>query len=215
MNPELSKLETELAGLHPAKLDESLGRRLEAALAGELGETPEELRGVEAELSGLGPAELPGPLSATLEGLLSEVRFPGDPKVVPFPGAAPAARPGGEAPRRTRRPWLAAAAAVALAGGLTALFVGPGDKAPSMVTSPDMGSSADIPVDGRKFVPASFGSDVSNAEDLGLVWSAQGEPMRVIRVVYEDEAEFSNSSGERLLMSAPRVEHIMIPEQID
>lgn len=218
MDPELSKLESELAGLRPAKLDAALAARLEEALGGRLEETPAGLLGVEAGLAGLRPAALSPELLAKLEGVAVAAPFPGESKVVPFPGVVVSDLPATASRRGAspRRPWLAAAAAVALAGGVTALFIGPRDQASPVVERAAVSSPGALPaIPDRHFVPAAVGSDVSNAEDLGMIWSDRGEPLRVIRVVYEDQAEFTNGRGDRLQMSGPREEYILMPEQID
>ncbi|RYG16175.1 hypothetical protein EON82_25330, partial [bacterium] len=82
--------------------------------------TPGVDQSIERELSKLSPSALAGGVQERLLETVSRVPFPVDEKVVLFPGKA---KPVDKAP--ARRPWIAAAAAVAVLGGFSALMMGP------------------------------------------------------------------------------------------
>ncbi len=77
------------------------------------------------------------------------------------------------------------------------------------------GSSVSSSVNSGAFVPATFNSGVSNTDDLGVMWSDDRKPMRVVRVVYKDVVRFLNEKGEEVAVEVPRVEYLMVPEEID
>ncbi|MEM1084629.1 MAG: hypothetical protein AAGI48_11010 [Verrucomicrobiota bacterium] len=207
MEPELQQLESRLRDLRPAELDEALLDRLARAADESLQGVDAMHRPVEASAARLQPAEMSESLMARLEGVVKDVPFPVDEKVVLFPrGSA-----GKTGKSEKRRPWMAAAAAVALAGGLAALMVSPKDDQPKMTSAPAPVSE----INPAAFVPASFDSGVSDTNDLGVMWSENRKPVRVVRVTYMDTVTFVNEKGDRLQRDIPRVEYLVVPEQID
>ncbi len=206
MESELQELETQLQGLRPASLNAALLDRLTGAVAGTLLVTDTALRPIEAASSKLRPAALNDALTQRLAEVVEVVPFPLDEKVVLFPGGSAAVDE-----KKPRSKWWAAAAAVALAGGLSALMVSPPKDAPKLAKP----NPISPPVNSGAFVPASFGSGVSGTDDLGVMWSGDRKPMRVVRVVYKDVVTFLNEKGEEVSVEVPRVEYLMIPEEID
>lgn len=207
MESELQELESRLQDLRPADLDEALLDRLVMAASGSLEDVEPAHRTVEAATARLEPAAMSESLTARLEEVVKDVPFPVDEKVLLFPRGSAEGRNS----KRKRRPWLASAAAVALAGGLAALMVSPKDDVSKKVA--DSRSSSQI--DPSAFVPASFNSGVSDADDLGVMWSGDRKPMRVVRVVYMDTVTYENREGDRLQREVPRVEYLVVPEKID
>ncbi len=215
MDPDFQELEATLKGMRPAAPDAACLERLLAAVEGRLQVQEFSSAGIEAKLSGLRPAALSPELSARMLGTLERVPFPVDEKVVLFPGAPrTAAKPA------ARRPWYAAAAAVAVAGAFSALMVsgprGPetggklaGRETPVQPLLPSTTGNA------ANFVPASLGSGLQDVTDLGVRWTPEGKPVRVYRVIYRDKAELKNARGEIIQVEKPRQEIFVMPEKID
>lgn len=212
MQPEIQKLEAELAALQPAALDAGLADRLVRAVEGHAGELAPEQRATEGELGSLTPAAPRESTMAALMTVLEKLPFPESAsKVVPFPNAR------GAAPERSRRmPW-AAAAAVAIAGGLAALMVNPGgeDVAPNVAESTPVRTAPAVTADPATFQPASFESGVSNTRDMGRMWAGGEQAVRVVKVVYKDRVVWLNEQGEEVVTEMPRTEYLVVPEEID
>ncbi len=205
MEAEFQELEATLKGLRPAAPDAACIDRLLAAVQGRL---PAADAAVERELAGLRPSPLAGAAAERLLETVSRMPFPVDEKVVLFPGAA---KPVAKA--ASRRPWLAAAAAVAVLGAFSAMMIdGPRD--------------ASLPVSGTERIqtraagragvmPASLGSGVHDVRDEGLFWTRDGRPLRRVKVIYMDRAEFLADDGKTIVREVPRVEYLLVPERID
>lgn len=213
MNDKFQDLEACLAKLQPTCTDEDFLNRLEAAVDGSWGHlTVEELR-FEGLLAGSKPAALSSDLLRSLEGIVASTPFAVDEKIVLFTqaGAAPA-----RGRKRTYRP-MAAAAAVAILGGLTALFLpvgkGPGAEPqfasavpvvePSYTVSPPL-----------NFSPASFQRNVQNATDQGVVWKGD-RPHRLMRFNYIERKVYTDALGKQVEIEIPRVEFHLVPERMD
>ncbi|MGB6223345.1 hypothetical protein [Haloferula sp.] len=207
MESELQELEAQLQGIRPAALDDALLDRLTGAVAGTLQQVDGGLRSVEAAATRVEPAALSSDLTARLEKVVQGVPFPVDEKVVLFPrGVAPVE--SGEVKKISPK-WWAAAAAVALAGGLSALMVSPPKETSKKIVA------APAQINSGAFVPAGFNSGVSGTDDLGVMWTDQQKPVRVVRVVYKDVLRLLNNKGEEVEVEVPRVEYLMVPEKID
>ncbi|MGC4017282.1 MAG: hypothetical protein QM755_22620 [Luteolibacter sp.] len=169
---------------------------------------------MEALLGGHQPMTLPPDLMRSLEGIVAAAPFQVDEKIVMFtkPNASPA-------PVRRYRP-MAAAAAVALLGGLTALFVPFGRQAASrgqMVDSAPVAKGSPGSPNGittASFAPSGYGRDVQDAKDEGVVWK-NGRPYRVMRATYKEKASFTGAEGRKVEFEQPREELILVPEKID
>jgi hypothetical protein len=64
-------------------------------------------------------------------------------------------------------------------------------------------------------VPANFNRGFSDARDQGVLWNGVDQPHRVVRIEYLDRATFVNGEGKTLELEQPKVEYILIPEEID
>ena len=212
MNEELKMLEAELKGHAPAALDPSLLDRFEMAIQGELEQLEPELRVTEQMLGKQSPAKLPDALAGELVETVRRTPFPVDGKVLMFPGES-SAKPA----TKSSRSWMAAAACVALAGALSAFFVGPKQDGPSLVSQPGKPATKVVNQAAERgaFVPASFNSGVRDTSDLGVVWPERSRPMRVVKVVYRDQVKLLNEQGEEVVVEVPRVEFLVVPEKID
>jgi hypothetical protein len=205
MDEEFQELEATLKGLRPAAPDAACMDRLLAALQGRM---PAADGAIERELIALHPVALGAGTAGRFLATVSRVPFPVDEKVVLFPGRSkPAAKV------HHRRPWLAAAAAVAVLGAFSAL----------MMEVPQKGT---LPVAGTKrleagssgptgFLPASIGSGVHDARDEGLTWTRDGKPLRRVKVIYMDKVKYVGEDGKIVEFERPRVETLLVPEKID
>ncbi len=213
MSEDRPNLEPELRKLHAAGLDPSLLDRLEAAAEDRLTELdPLELQ-FEAELRRFRPRALPPTLLASLEIQSSALPFPETADVVPFPMASPTAAP--------RRSAWAAAAAVALLGGLAALLLPttqPGNSgqivsAPApAATIPDAASSTP---QAAELTPAGFSCKLSETSDEGIIWPSNQRAHRVLKVVYKDLITLKRSDGSSYQIEQPRIEYFIVPTHSD
>jgi hypothetical protein len=63
-------------------------------------------------------------------------------------------------------------------------------------------------------VPASVGTGLDEARDEGVRWTADGKPVRMVRVIYKDRVKYRNADGEIIEVERPRVEYLVVPEKI-
>lgn len=214
------ELEKALRDLSPLALEADFLSRLEAAAEGTLTAlTAAELRFEESLRATYKPQPLDTDFMSRLEGVVSNVAFPVDEKIVLFPKTAPiskTAKPSGR-----QRPMWAAAAAVAFIGAATALFMPAQKPAASPVvknsTSAPSASLSSAPVTNPNshFVPAGFNRGLGDATDEGVVWHDPAKPHRVVRVTYLDRVTFKNAEGKTVEAVQPRTEYILVPEKMD
>lgn len=220
MTPDLQALEAHLKGLRPAALDRTLLARLEDTAKGTLTTlTPAEAQ-LENSLRQVPPATLAPSLMARLEASLTET--PAATTIVPFPKAGPDAGTR----QHGRSPMFAAAAAVALLGTAAALLYpgkDPSRTAANPISHPSQAAplvsvplvSAPASPAAQSFIPAAFNTDISQARDEGVLWQAESQPRRVVKVVFWDRYTLVNPEGEKIEFEKPRVEYILVPEKID
>ena len=214
------ELEKALRDLGPLTLGADFLSRLEAAAEGSLTTlTAADLRFEESLRAAHKPLALPADFMNRLEGVVSDIAFPVDEKIVLFPKTAPLAKPAKSSGRQ--RPMWAAAAAVAFIGAATALFL-PNQKAAvspvvrnnSPAPSASV-SSAPISNPNSHFVPAGFNRGLGDARDEGVLWHDPAKPHRVVRVTYLDRVTFKNAEGKTVEAVQPRTEYILVPEKMD
>lgn len=213
MTHDKSSLEAALRDLQAATLDDALLQRLEAAADGTLAQLSREEVRFEEFLRQTSPAKLPPDFMATLEAIVHEVPFAVNEKIVLFPK-------GNQAPvTRAKRPMWAAAAAVALVGGLTALMIPTGriaqNTASQTATSPSISSPMVSTGAEGNFVPASFNRGISEVHDEGVVWKSNSQPHSVVRVVYKDLITAKDKDGRTVQVEQPRVEYMLVPAKAD
>jgi hypothetical protein len=204
MSFDPSTLEADLRRLNAAPLDDSLLARLDACTEDSWSRLSPAETAAEHRLRAETPAALPASLMASLEEVVRNVPYPGDDKIVSFPSVAPARR-------RQGKPWWATAAAVALTGVLTAFLVPvkPVETA-SNTSNRDRSRIAASPAAGE-LVPAGFNSGLSEAVDQGVVWQADQQPHRVLKVVYKDVVTLKDTNGGTYQLERPRVEYFLVP----
>ena len=217
MSSELSSLESELADLRPRGLDPALLDRLEACTQGSWNLTSQAERHHESRLAAESPSPVPPRLMARLESVVAGTPFPTERKIVLFPRRETSAIPPTHADT-TGRPWLAAAAAVALLGGLAAWFVPVTSRQNPLAdaTAPPTAVPAQPPsTPVRELVPAGFRRGLSEASDEGVVVRSADEAHRVLKLVYTDHVTLQDLHGRTVEVEQPRVEYILVPTRVD
>jgi hypothetical protein len=207
MNTEFQELENRLSAMRPAKPDDGLLSRLEDAMEDRLALPTVEDARFEAMVRGAKPVKVPAELMASLESIVSATPFPLDDNIVLF-------TKGSAIPRfkRRYRP-MAAAAAVACLGAATALFMPTSPRGGSVVEN-SPATHGKHPISTPGYVPASFGRNVEDASDEGVVLK-DGKPHRVMKIVYKEQGSFINAEGKKVEVEQPRVEYILVPEKVD
>lgn len=213
MSFDPSSIESDLCRLRASSLDESLLARLEACAEDSWTKLSPNEAALEHELLSHAPSALPPALMASLLDQVSAVPFPGEQNIVRFP-ATPAVAASTPEPRR-QRGWWGAAAAVAIAGALSALVVPtgtPGGKPISNNTPPSGPTAAGK---SSSLVPAGFNRGLADASDEGVIWQKDNRPHRVLRVVYQDRVTLKDANGQTYQVVQPRVEYILVPAKTD
>ena len=212
MSNDTTSLEIDLLKLRAATPDEALLARLEACAAGTWTQLTPEESALERNLRSVRPAPLSASLQASLEAILSEVEFPTESTIIPFPVRA------SDTPHSNRK-WWAAAAAVAVIGAVSALMIPNGGNVETPTVA-DISDTSTKPltlpkIDRSQFVPAGFNRDLREASDQGVVWQSGQKAHRVVRVVYMDRVTLKSPDGRSYEVEQPRVEYILTPEQAD
>lgn len=214
-----SIFEQELRNQAPARLDAAFLDRLTACAEGTQTEMPEEDARFAAGLAAVSPRAIPSAMQASLLEAIGETPFALDGKIVLFNKRSKQRA----AKVRTFRSFnLAAAAAVALLGSLAALMIPAGKdretaSIPGPVSSPRLSNNNPHVVTAANsgFVPASFGRNLSETRDEGVIWRGNNQPHRVLRLTYLDKVTMKNANGESIQMEKPRYEYVLIPERVD
>ena len=208
MDSEFQDIEDALKAIRPASLAPASMDRFLAAVQGRGLAADPALVSVENTLGSMTPLAVRSEVADAMLATVSAVPFPVDEKVVLFPGSS---KPAGKSASRGR--WYAAAAAVAVAGAFSAMMVEqPRAKSGSPVARVDSAIPSRQPTG---FVPASVGSGLEEAKDEGVMWTTDGKPVRMVRVIYMDKAKYRSPQGEIIEVERPRVEYLMVPEKID
>ncbi|WAC18298.1 hypothetical protein OVA24_13745 [Luteolibacter sp. SL250] len=214
ISSDTKELEKALRGLDPTALDQDFLARLEAAADDQLIIlSAEELR-FGKELSGRAPAALSADFMLRMEKIVADVPFPVNEKIVLFPKTAPVR----SAPRKGNRPMWAAAAAVALIGGATALLMPDRIPAPSgriAQQSPPDPVRSSISQPSSNYTPYIMNTGFSDAKDEGVAWHQSGTPHRVLKLTYIDKVTLRNTEGKTVVVEQPRTEYIFVPEKMD
>ena len=211
MTPDLSSLEFDLRHLRPAALDESLLARLDACTHDAwTGLDPAEIR-LEQRLQQSVPAPLSPAFMAALDATLRDVPFPGTDNIVTFPQALTSSP-------WHRRSWWRTAAAVALIGAASALFMPARHHTAKTAANPPASHSTHTTVSpsaGNRLVPAGFNRSLSETRDEGVIMQSNQQPQRVLKVVYMDRVTLKDSAGRTYQVEQPRVEYILVPATAD
>lgn len=211
MSSDPSNLEDELRTLLAAPLDDALLERLEAAVDGTWTHVTAEEARIENFLRASKPSALDPEFLGRLESVTAGVHFAIDEKVVLFPvGSSSRSQP-----KKNSHPIWAAAAAVALIGGLSALMVPMAEKKPQAnLASAPVPPPSTFSSENPNFVPASFDRGLKEVHDEGVIWKSN-EPRRVMKVVYKDHITYKDANGRTVEVEQPRVEYLLVPARTD
>lgn len=209
--------EQKLSAMQPGKLDEGFMSRLVATAEGSICElNPEELE-YENFLRAFAPRQMPAAQHASLVEAIRNTPFHVDEKIVLFHKSA--SHLGGKVHKPATRRFrfnLAAAAAVALLGSLSALLIPTqdlqisGQQAPDQRVAPVTDSAVS-----KAYAPAGFNRNLRDTHDEGVIWNGANRPHRVLRFTYTDRMTLKNDQGETMQVERPREEYILIPEKLD
>lgn len=204
MSQDLHELETKLHALRPA----APGNELAARLADISRPAPAADPALEAALRALRPAALGTDLT---ESVLRRTTG-SQPAVIPFHKPA----------RSWNRYMLPVAAAVALLGAAAALLVPTsanrgGNTVANNPAPAHPPTTNAIPHENGNpaLVPASFGTDLAQAKDEGVLWQGPNQARRVVKVTYRDRGTYVTPDGRKVEVEIPRVEYILVPEKLD
>ncbi len=213
MSSDLTAMENDLRALAAAPLDGDFLERLVACAEGAgVALTSSQVR-YESALQTIRPAPLPAELQADLEATVRGLAFAVDEKILLFP------KSGGVHHPAKRRPLWAAAAAVALIGGASALLLPQAGSHSAKVARqpvempPAPGRS--VVADPSDVVPASFNRGVSAVSDEGIVWKGRTQPHTVLKVVYKDMITLKDNKGRTFQIERPRVQYMLVPAKTD
>jgi len=202
--------EQELRNQAPARLDGVFLDRLTACAEGTAADMPEADVEFAAMLGGVKPRPLPSAFHASLLDAIGETPFSLDGKIVLFHKQS---KPGPAKVRSFRRFNFAAAAAVALLGALAAFMVPGGNGGKKTAENGKPGTAN--PILNSHFSPASYGRNLSETRDEGVIWRGKNQPHRVWRLTFTDKVTMTNGKGETYQEERPRYEFVIIPEKID
>ena len=195
--------------LQATMLDEAFLTRLEAAADETLIQLSREEVAFEASLRGIIPAGLTPDIMARMEKVVHDIPFTVDEKIVLFPKA-------NQSPTTRRsRPGWAAAAAVALIGGLTALLIPSPKSSENIARQLPTSASPPTQTSSGNFVSASFNRGISEVRNEGILWKSDKQPHNVIQMVYKDIITLKDKNGRTFQVEQPRVEYILLPANTD
>jgi hypothetical protein len=207
MHDDTSHLEAELLKLRPVGSHDQLIDRLEACAHGDWSEPLDDELELEEKIRANAPASLDPALMASLEAICTAIPFPKEKNIVGFPKSK-------SRPPASKRSQFAAAAAIALLGAATALFIPIKGNNPSAAASNSPSGQATRrgnPV----LTPASFKRGLTAASDEGVVWQSNQRPQRVLKFTYQDCATLCDDKGRTYEVEQPRVEYVLVPAKTD
>ena len=202
----------------PAALDESFLDRLTACAEGSFETLSSDEQKWEEQLAGAAPNDIPVSLGDKIMESIGDTPFTVDGKIVLFNKAKHEKSATTGKRSNIVKFNIAAAAAVALMGSMAALVYpgastqqGPSvaDREPIVESAPLMESAP------SNFAPASYNRDLNSINDQGVVWQNGVQPYRVYDMISRDKVTLENADGETIQMEQPRMERILMPEQID
>ena len=117
---------------------------------------------------------------------------------------------------------IAAAAAVAMLGAVTALVLprfmnDSGANTPPVISThiPDVDSDNTVMVDAAPrdawLLPDSLSHKVTNTSDHGVVMTSDNTPHRVIRVDYVDRIMMQDDEGREIEIKRPGIDYMLLP----
>jgi len=220
MDMDSITLENELKKLYPAPMSESLLDRLDGAMASAVegisrreekiivASSDGELSALEESLRGLVPYGVPADMISRLDDAMARWH-----EEVPVEEKIVAIHP--EVVDR-RSSWLgirSVAAVAVLGAGAAILSSNPFSQSePVAERIPDLSNGNTAPV---VFTPEDARASVVSAKDHGVVWTKGGQPLRCLEVHVNNELQFVNERGEKLIIEQPKREVTFTPVKFD
>jgi hypothetical protein len=210
MTYDPSSLDAALNELRATPLEADLLQRLEAAADGTLTQPSREEICFEETLRRIAPAGLTADFMARLQAVTHEVPFPVNEKIVLFPKASHSP------PAQRKNPRWAAAAAVALIGGMTALMIPSGSFSKTLAQQKqDKSSQTNNLISAKNFVPTAFNRGISEVHHEGIVWSSDNHPHNVVKIVYKDLVTLEDENGRTIQVEQPLIKYLSVPAKTD
>lgn len=181
----------------------------------------EELKDLEDQLEKLSPTAMPDDMVARMAQAMDrwQENLPAEEKLVHFKPVEEVA-----SPMRRFNVW-ASAAAVALVGAVSLLFINENEP----TTLADTASDTKIVEPIQKLIPepnigesnsivtasnTQFDTAVKRASDDVITYDAKGRPMRVMQVHFEDVVTVKGKDGKVYKIKQPRIEYYAVPVEI-
>ena len=178
-----------------------------------------DLRELEQQMGNLSPMAMPDDLLARMEQAMDrwQEHLPLEEKLVAFPPVS-----NGAGKMKYFNVW-ASAAAVALVGVVSLVMInGGGEKAQSVAAGNDLpvqpvaaiaAPAAKIPGVVQASYPQLDTSIRSTSDDV-MSYDAQGRPVRLMRVDFEDVVTVRDAAGRLIKIKQPRIEYYVIPVEV-
>lgn len=213
-------LETELKALVPTPMPMALLDRLDGAMSAAATEVSESgnkiieasahngLSSLEEGLRGLVPFGVPEDMISRLDEAMSRwhEEVPVEEKIISIH----------QEKKEKRAHWvgLRSVATVALLGAGVALLPHDFSGSPAATTQriPVLTNGNNLPA---VFTPDDARASVVSANDRGVVWTKNGQPLRCVEVRVNNEVQFVNERGEKLILEQPKTEVRFTPVKFD
>lgn len=178
----------------------------------------EELRKIESKLEEMTPLAMPDDMLARMEQAMERWQEfePAEDKIVPFQAA-----PSEKSKLGLFSAWASAAAVALVAAASYVVFSGdqPADNviAEASASIPAITASGTPSKNIQQVIPAShsqFRTKVTQSADGMITYDAQGRPLRVMQIGFEDEVIVRDRHGNVHKVKQPRVEYYAVPVEV-
>jgi hypothetical protein len=101
---------------------------------------------------------------------------------------------------------------VAISGAVTALLLPTTHHNTTKLAATPPKSAVTRPAPSpAELIPADFKRGLSETRDEGVIWQANDQPHRVLKVVYLELVTLKDAAGRTYQVEQPRVEYILVP----
>jgi len=220
MDPDMTRLEAELASLKPVALSDDFLSRLDGAMVEAADEMARPAREVivatsdpglvelEEGLRMLSPSGMPDDLIARLDQAMQRWHedVPVEEKVIPM-RPIEAAGSG----------WIGfrSVAAVGILGAAMALMWSGGKSGEDLAEAPRIPVLTNGAVSPAAFFSRDAKASVVSANDHGVVWTRGGQALRCLEVEVNNSLEFVNENGDLIIIEKPNREVRFVPAKFD
>lgn len=225
LTSELLELEQQLQSLVPSSVSQDLFVSMEQSMnnaGGEASSIPGDFDNLEVHLEQMAPASMPMDMLDRMERAMDRwhEQVPVEEKVVQFGEDESELE---STRKQSGGGMLAAAAAVAMLGAVTALVMPHLFKESDSNINTPIASNHDVSVDSQAsvvshveprdawLVPDSLSHNVTNTSDRGVVLSDDNIPHRCIQVDYVDRVKVMDDEGREFEIKRPGVRYMLLP----